>query len=84
MCVLIYSKDVHLELEQCLAKFFGKEEAAVYSYGFTAIASVIPSYSKKSDIIFWCVCVCACMRACVCVHMYECMYLLYTQISYFQ
>jgi serine palmitoyltransferase len=44
--------DVHLELENCLAKFFGKEEAAVYSYGFSAIASVIPSYSKKSDIIF--------------------------------
>ena len=25
----------------------------MYSYGFSTIASVIPAYSKRSDILFW-------------------------------
>ena len=45
--------DVHLELESALAAFTRREEAIVYSYGFTTIASVIPAYSKRKDIIFW-------------------------------
>lgn len=44
--------DVHLELEERLAKFLEVEETCVYSYGFSTIASAIPAYSKKSDIIF--------------------------------
>lgn len=44
--------DVHLELEERLAKFMGTEEAVVYSYGFSTIASAIPAYSKKNDVIF--------------------------------
>lgn len=44
--------DVHLELEERLAKFLEVEETCVYSYGFSTIASAIPSYSKKKDIIF--------------------------------
>lgn len=44
--------DVHLELEERLAKFLQVEETCVYSYGFSTIASAIPSYSKKNDIIF--------------------------------
>lgn len=44
---------MHLELENRLAKFTLREEAILYSYGFAAIASAIPAYSKKSDIIFW-------------------------------
>jgi len=28
------------------------EEAIIYSYGFATIASAIPAYSKRSDIIF--------------------------------
>ena len=47
--------DVHLELEEKLAKFLGCEEAIIYSYGFAAISSAIPAYSKRRDIIFWCV-----------------------------
>lgn len=31
----------------------GVEEAVMYSYGFSTIASVIPAYSKRGDIIFW-------------------------------
>ncbi|XP_034947859.1 serine palmitoyltransferase 1 [Chelonus insularis] len=44
--------DVHLVLEDRLAKFMEAEEAIVYSYGFSTIASSIPAYSKKRDIIF--------------------------------
>jgi len=45
--------DVHLELEERLAKFMRTEEAILYSYGFSTIASVIPAYSKRGDVIFW-------------------------------
>ncbi|KAJ8715877.1 hypothetical protein PYW08_013162 [Mythimna loreyi] len=44
--------DVHLDLEERLAKFLEVEETCVYSYGFSTIASAIPSYAKKKDIIF--------------------------------
>ena len=44
--------DVHLELEEQLARFMQTEEAILYSYGFVTIASVIPAYSKRGDIIF--------------------------------
>lgn len=44
--------DVHLELEERLAKFMEMEEAVVYSYAFSTIASAIPAYSKRADIIF--------------------------------
>lgn len=46
------SSDVHLELESRLAKFMNTEEAIIYSYGFSTIASAIPAYSKRGDIIF--------------------------------
>ncbi|KAG8234438.1 hypothetical protein J437_LFUL014184, partial [Ladona fulva] len=44
--------DVHLDLEEKLAKFVNMEEAVVYSYGFSTVASAIPAYSKRADIIF--------------------------------
>uniref|UniRef100_A0AAR2LVK8 Serine palmitoyltransferase 1 n=1 Tax=Pygocentrus nattereri TaxID=42514 RepID=A0AAR2LVK8_PYGNA len=44
--------DVHLELEERLAKFMKTEEAIIYSYGFATIASAIPAYSKRGDIVF--------------------------------
>lgn len=44
--------DVHLELEERLARFMDQEEAVVYSYAFSTIASAIPAYSKRSDVIF--------------------------------
>lgn len=51
--IFICHLDVHLELENRLAKFTGREEAILYSYGFAAISSAIPAYSKRRDIIFW-------------------------------
>ncbi|XP_058157397.1 serine palmitoyltransferase 1 isoform X1 [Dasypus novemcinctus] len=44
--------DVHLDLEDRLAKFMNTEEAIIYSYGFATIASAIPAYSKRGDIVF--------------------------------
>ena len=44
--------DVHLELEERLAKFMDMEEAVVYSYGFSTIASAIPAYCKRQDLVF--------------------------------
>ncbi|CAK1544844.1 unnamed protein product [Leptosia nina] len=44
--------DVHLELEERLAKFLQVEETCVYSYGFSTVSSAIPAYAKKGDIIF--------------------------------
>ncbi|OCU01214.1 hypothetical protein XELAEV_18007003mg [Xenopus laevis] len=44
--------DVHLELEERLAKFMKTEEAIIYSYGFATVASAIPAYSKRGDIVF--------------------------------
>ncbi|CAD5118502.1 DgyrCDS7197 [Dimorphilus gyrociliatus] len=44
--------DVHLNLEEELQRFMGVEEAILYSYGFSTIASAIPAYSKRGDVIF--------------------------------
>ncbi|CAH8832241.1 unnamed protein product [Trichobilharzia szidati] len=44
--------DVHLELEEILAKFLGVEKAVIYSYGAATFSSAIPSYSKRTDVIF--------------------------------
>lgn len=44
--------DVHLELEQRLAAYMGTEDAVVYSYGFSTIASAIAAYAKRKDICF--------------------------------
>ena len=44
--------DVHVHLEEALANFFGVEQACLYSYGFSTIASAIPAYAKKGDVIF--------------------------------
>lgn len=44
--------DVHLQLEEEIAKFMKTEEAILYSYGYSAIASAIPAYAKAGDVIF--------------------------------
>nr|CAD7259610.1 unnamed protein product [Timema shepardi] len=44
--------DVHLDLEEKLAQFMKMEEAVVYAYGFSTIASAIPAYAKRGDILF--------------------------------
>lgn len=48
----IFCLDVHLKLEERLAEFMQCEEAAVYAFGFAALASAIPSYCKRGDLVF--------------------------------
>lgn len=43
--------DKHLDLEKKLAEYFGTERAILYAQGFAAVASVIPAFSKRGDII---------------------------------
>jgi len=49
---MLVTSDVHLNLEERLQEFMRCEEAILYSYGFATIASAIPAYSKRGDIIF--------------------------------
>jgi serine palmitoyltransferase len=44
--------DINLDFETRLAQFMQIEEAAIYSYGFSTIASAIPAYAKRGDVIF--------------------------------
>jgi 8-amino-7-oxononanoate synthase len=43
--------DLHLELEEKLAKFLGKEAALVYSTGFQSNQGVIPTVLGRSDYV---------------------------------
>lgn len=45
--------DVHLELEKAIAEFLNVQEAVLYSFGFSTIASAIPAYAKASDIVLY-------------------------------
>ncbi|VDM33835.1 unnamed protein product [Hydatigera taeniaeformis] len=44
--------DAHLTLEKAIESFLGVEEVALYSYAFSTIASAIPAYAKRTDVIF--------------------------------
>ena len=43
--------DVHIELEKKIASFFGVDDAIIYSHGFSTIASAIPAFAKRGDLI---------------------------------
>lgn len=45
--------DVHLEAEQVIADLLETPEAIIYSDGIATIASVIPAFSGRGDIIVW-------------------------------
>lgn len=45
------SPDVHMELERDLAVFLKVPSAIIYAHDFSTISSVIPSFSKRGDII---------------------------------
>jgi len=44
--------DVHLDVEEAIAKFVGTEQAILYSSTFACVASVIPTFAKRDDIIY--------------------------------
>ncbi|EGF82407.1 hypothetical protein BATDEDRAFT_9831 [Batrachochytrium dendrobatidis JAM81] len=43
--------DVHVELEERIARFVGSEAAIIYAQGFACISSCIPAFAKRGDII---------------------------------
>ncbi|GJP29498.1 hypothetical protein CLOM_g16918 [Closterium sp. NIES-68] len=43
--------DVHLDLEERLAGFLGVEGCILYSYGLATVASTIPAFCKRGDLI---------------------------------
>lgn len=44
--------EVHIKLEEALAKFKGREASIVFQSGFTSNAGVIPAIIRKTDVIF--------------------------------
>ena len=52
-CSVIVCVDIQLNLEKKFAEFLNYEEAALYSFGYATVASVIPVYSTRTDTIFW-------------------------------
>eukprot|EP00239_Pterosperma_sp_CCMP1384_P001575 CAMPEP_0197855584 /NCGR_PEP_ID=MMETSP1438-20131217/26906_1 /TAXON_ID=1461541 /ORGANISM="Pterosperma sp., Strain CCMP1384" /LENGTH=465 /DNA_ID=CAMNT_0043470757 /DNA_START=308 /DNA_END=1705 /DNA_ORIENTATION=+ len=43
--------DIHLQLEEDLARFMGTEGAILYSFGLVTAASTIPAFVKRGDIV---------------------------------
>ncbi|EFJ44316.1 hypothetical protein VOLCADRAFT_82885 [Volvox carteri f. nagariensis] len=43
--------DKHLDLEKELADYYGTEAAIIYSYDVATIASIIPAFANRKDII---------------------------------
>lgn len=43
--------DLHLELENAIARFFNVEESIMYSDSGSTVASVVPAFSKRGDLI---------------------------------
>ncbi|CAK0785184.1 hypothetical protein CVIRNUC_008390 [Coccomyxa viridis] len=43
--------DVHLTLEERLAKFMGTEESIIYSYDLATVPSVLPAFANAKDVI---------------------------------
>lgn len=43
--------DLHLELEETLANFFNVNESIMYSDSESTVASVVPAFAKRGDII---------------------------------
>ncbi|KAK9918935.1 hypothetical protein WJX75_008173 [Coccomyxa subellipsoidea] len=43
--------DVHLDLEERLARFMGTQESIIYSYDLATIPSVLPAFANAKDLI---------------------------------
>ena len=52
-CCVMMCVDIHLDLEKKFAEFLNYDEAALYSFSYATVASVIPVYSTRTDTIFW-------------------------------
>merc|ERR1719353_132240 len=45
--------DVHLDLEEKLARFLQVEAAIIYSFGIATPSSVIPAFVRKGDVLLY-------------------------------
>ena len=43
--------DVHLQLEESIAKFTGSDQAILYSDGASAVSSTIAAFAKRGDLL---------------------------------
>ena len=43
--------DVHLELEQRVARFLGQHDSLLYSYDYATASSTIPAFAKREDVL---------------------------------
>ena len=43
--------DQHLKIEEAISEFLGTEESIAYSDGSSAVASAIPAFAKKGDLL---------------------------------
>eukprot|EP00475_Leptophrys_vorax_P042787 TRINITY_DN80645_c0_g1_i1.p1 TRINITY_DN80645_c0_g1~~TRINITY_DN80645_c0_g1_i1.p1 ORF type:complete len:490 (+),score=20.82 TRINITY_DN80645_c0_g1_i1:131-1600(+) len=43
--------DVHMDLEERIARYLGVEDCILYSYGLATAASTIPAFCKRGDLI---------------------------------
>lgn len=43
--------DIHLHLEERIARFMQSEDTVIYSYGFVTISSTIPAFSGRGDLL---------------------------------
>jgi len=43
--------DVHLQLEDQLAQFMGTDECIIYSFDIATVASIVPAFASRKDII---------------------------------
>jgi len=45
--------DVHLDFEKVMAKFVGLSDSILYSDGMALVASVIPAFAKRGDLVIY-------------------------------
>lgn len=43
--------DVHLHLEEALAKFMQHDAAIIYSFDIATVSSVIPAFLNRNDVL---------------------------------
>ena len=55
--------DVHLNLEEQLAKFMQTQETIIYAYDLATVPSILPAFANAKDIII-CDEVCSCEMSC--------------------
>jgi 7-keto-8-aminopelargonate synthetase-like enzyme len=43
--------DIHLDLENRIKNFLKSEDCVIYAFGFSTVASVIPAFASRGDLL---------------------------------